>query len=61
MYLFFSHKPGHADQESIKFQLDYDAMKHKIFEILSKMQLLLIIDNIEDSLRKDKANLRDFL
>jgi len=25
------------------------------------MQLLLIIDNIEDSLRKDKANLRDFL
>jgi len=25
------------------------------------MQLLLIIDNIEDSLRKDKANLREFL
>jgi hypothetical protein len=36
-------------------------MKHKIFEILNKMQLLLIIDNIEDSLRKDKVNLRDFL
>ena len=36
-------------------------MKHKIFEILNKMQLLLIIDNIEDSLRKDKVNLREFL
>ena len=37
MYLFFSHKPGQADQESIKFQIDYDAMKQKIFEILHKM------------------------
>ena len=36
-------------------------MKEKIFKLLENSKLLIIIDNLEDTLRQDEIHLRTFL
>lgn len=55
MYLYFTQKIENQPDTSFRQQVD------KIIGYLRESKVLLIIDNLEDAIRKDRAAVRELL
>ena len=60
MYLYFTQRVG-GDLGSDAILKDQAFMEEKILLYLKDRKVLLIIDNLEDALRKDRVAVREFL